>query len=274
MRQPIVAGNWKMNLGRVDEALAFVRRVRYRLNEIEGVERVLCPPFTVLAAVAEILRPTRIGLGAQTMHWQDQGAYTGEISPAMLAGLCQYVILGHSERRTGRVAIPDQDIEASVESDAAVNRKIHAALAHGLVPIVCVGENLAQNETGQTHEFVGGQVRAALAGLTAKQAERCVIAYEPIWAIGTEKAATPADANRIIGLTIRGVIAEMFGEAAAQAVRVQYGGSVNAENIAAFMAMPEVDGALVGGASLKPGFVELVRRAASAQDTCMQHSSR
>jgi triosephosphate isomerase len=198
------------------------------------------------------------------MHWQDQGAYTGEISPAMLAGLCQYVILGHSERRTGRVAVPDQDIEASVESDAAVNRKIHAALAHGLVPIVCVGENLAQNEAGQTHEFVGGQVRAALAGLTAKQAERCVIAYEPIWAIGTEKAATPADANRVIGLTIRGVIAEMFGEAAAQAVRVQYGGSVNADNIAAFMAMPEVDGALVGGASLKPGFVELVRRAASA----------
>jgi triosephosphate isomerase len=274
MRQPIVAGNWKMNLGRVDEALAFVRRVRYRLNEIEGVERVLCPPFTVLAAVAEILRPTRIGLGAQTMHWQDQGAYTGEISPAMLAGLCQYVILGHSERRTGRVAIPDQDIEVSVESDAAVNRKIHAALAHGLVPIVCVGENLAQNEAGQTHEFVGGQVRAALAGLTAKQAERCVIAYEPIWAIGTEKAATPADANRVIGLTIRGVIAETFGEAAAQAVRVQYGGSVNADNIAAFLAMPEVDGALVGGASLKPGFVELVRRAASAQDPCMQHGPR
>ena len=274
MRQPIVAGNWKMNLGRVDEALAFVRQVRYRLNAIEGVERVLCPPFTVLAAVAEILRPTRIGLGAQAMHWQDQGAYTGEISPAMLAGLCQYVILGHSERRTGRVAVPDQDIEASVESDAAVNRKIHAALAHGLVPIVCVGENLAQNEAGQTHEFVGGQVRAALASLTAKQAERCVIAYEPIWAIGTGKAATPADVNRVIGLTIRGVMADMFGEAAAQAVRVQYGGSVNADNIAAFMAMPEVDGALVGGASLKPGFVELVRQAASAQDLCRQHDPR
>jgi triosephosphate isomerase len=274
MRQPIVAGNWKMNLGRVDEALAFVRQVRYRLNAIEGVERVLCPPFTVLAAVAEILRPTRIGLGAQTMHWQDQGAYTGEISPAMLAGLCQYVILGHSERRTGRVAVPDQDIEASVESDAAVNRKIHAALAHGLVPIVCVGENLAQNEAGQTHDFVGGQVRAALAGLTAKQAERCVIAYEPIWAIGTGKAATPADVNRVIGLTIRGVMADMFGEAAAQAVRVQYGGSVNAENIAAFMAMPEVDGALVGGASLKPDFVKLVRQVASAQDLCRQHDPR
>jgi len=253
MRRPIIAGNWKMHLGRVDDALAFVRLIRYPLNGIEGVDRVLCPPFTVLATVAEVLRPTRIGLGAQTMHWQDQGAHTGEISPTMLAGLCQYVILGHSERRA-----------ANNESDNSVNRKVHAALAHDLTPIVCVGENLAQNEAGQTHEFVGGQVRAALAGLTAEQAARCVIAYEPLWAIGTGKAATPADANRVIGLTIRGAIAEMIGEATAQAVRVQYGGSINVENIAAFMTMPEVDGALVGGASLKPDFVELVRRAASA----------
>jgi triosephosphate isomerase len=260
MRHPIIAGNWKMNFGRVDQALAFVRRIRHGLNEIEGVERVLCPPFTVLAAVAEVLRPTRIGLGAQTMHWEARGAYTGEVSPAMLAGLCQYVILGHSERRSGRVAFPGQDAEVSVENDAAVNCKVRAALAHGLTPIICVGENKA----GQTHAFVGGQVRAALADLTAEQAERCIIAYEPIWAIGTGKAATPADANRIIGLTIRGAVAEMFGEAAAQALRVQYGGSVNVENIAAFMAMPEVDGALVGGASLKPDFVELVRRAMSA----------
>ena len=280
MCRPIIAGNWKMHLGHIGEALAFVRRIRHRLNEIERVERVLCPPFTVLAAVAEVLRSSHIGLGAQTMHWEDQGAYTGEISPAMLAGLCQYVILGHSERRTGRVAFPspsplpsrgealDRGTEVadnkhpSVESDAAVNRKVHAALAHDLTPIVCVGENLAQNEAGQTHEFVGGQVRAALAGLAVRQAERCVIAYEPLWAIGTGKAATPAETNRVIGLTIRGAIAEMFGEATARAVRVQYGGSVNVENIAAFMAMPEVDGALVGGASLRPDFVELVRRAA------------
>jgi triosephosphate isomerase len=263
MRYPFIAGNWKMNLGQVDEALAFVRHIRYRLNAIEGVERVLCPPFTVLAAVAKVLRPTRIGLGAQTMHWQDEGAYTGEISPAMLAGVCQYVILGHSERRTGRVAVLESEAEVSVESDATVNRKVHAALAHELVPIICVGENLVQNEADQTHEFVGRQVRAALAGLTATQVKRCVMAYEPLWAIGTGKAATPADANRVIGLTIRGAIAEVFGEAAAQAVRVQYGGSVNVGNIAAFMAMPEVDGALVGGASLKPDFVELVRRAAN-----------
>jgi len=263
MRYPIIAGNWKMNLGHVDQALAFVRRIRYPLNAIEGVERVLCPPFTALAAVAEILRPTHIRLGAQTMHWEDHGAYTGEVSPAMLAGLCQYVIIGHSERRTGRVAFPDPDAAVSVEGDAAVNRKVHAALAHDLTPIVCVGENLAQNEAGQTHAFVGGQVRAALAGLTCEQARRCVIAYEPLWAIGTGRAATPADANRVIGLTVRGAIAEVFGESTAQAVRVQYGGSVNVDNIAAFMAMPEVDGALVGGASLKPDFVELVRRATS-----------
>jgi triosephosphate isomerase len=251
MRRPIIAGNWKMHLGRVDEALAFVRRIRYPLNGIEGVDKVLCPPFTVLATVAEVIRPTRIGLGAQTMHWEDRGAHTGEISPTMLAELCQYVILGHSERRA-----------ANNESDNFVNRKVHAALAHGLTPIVCVGENLAQNETGQTHEFVGAQVQAALTGLTAEQAAQCVIAYEPLWAIGTGKAATPVDANRVIGLTIRGRIAEMFGETTAQAVRVQYGGSVNVDNIAAFMTMPEVDGALVGGASLKPDFVELVRRTA------------
>jgi triosephosphate isomerase len=263
-RRPIIAGNWKMHIGRVEEALTFVRRIRYPLNQIEGVDRVLCPPFTVLASVAEILHPTGIGLGAQTMHWEDQGAYTGEISPSMLAGLCQYVILGHSERRTGRVAIPDPDADSSAESDAAVNRKVRAALAHDLTPIICVGENLAQNEAGQTHAFVGGQVKAALTGLITDQAKRCVIAYEPLWAIGTGRAATPADANRVIGLTIRGTIAEMFGEAAAQAVRVQYGGSVNAGNITAFMTMPEVDGALVGGASLRSDFVELVRRAAMA----------
>ncbi|MDY6876595.1 MAG: triose-phosphate isomerase [Chloroflexota bacterium] len=253
-RRPIIAGNWKMHLGQVDLALAFVRRIRYQLNGVEDVDRVLCPPFTVLVAVAEILCPTHIGLGAQTMHWENRGAHTGEISPAMLAGLCQYVILGHSERRA-----------ANNESDDTVNRKVHAALAHGLTPIICVGENLAQNEAGQTHKFVGGQVQAALAGLTAEQAEQCVIAYEPLWAIGSGKAATPADANRVIGLTIRGIIAEIFGEATAQAVRVQYGGSVNVENIAAFITMPEVDGALVGGASLEPDFVELVRLAALAR---------
>ena len=253
-RRPIVAGNWKMNLGRVDEALAFVRRIRLGLNEVEGIDRVLCPPFTVLASLAEVLRPTHIALGAQTMHWDERGAHTGEISPSMLAGLCQYVILGHSERRA-----------ANDETDASINRKVHAALAHGLTPIICVGEDLAQKEAGETHAFVSGQAQAALGNLTPEQARQCVIAYEPIWAIGTGKAATPVDANRVIGLTIRGAIAESFGEVVAQAVRVQYGGSVNVENIGAFVAMPEVDGALVGGASLKPDFVELVRLAASTR---------
>jgi len=252
MRQPIIAGNWKMHLGCVDEALAFVRRIRHPLNEIEGIERVLCPPFTVLAAVAEVLLPTSISLGAQTMHWEERGAHTGEISPSMLEGLCKYVILGHSERRA---------TESMAESDTAINRKVHSALSYGINPIICVGENLQQNEADETHAFVGKQVRAALEGLTDEQAKKCVIAYEPLWAIGTGKAATPADVNRTIGLTLRGAIAELLGEEVAQAMRIQYGGSVNVENIANFMAMPEVDGALVGGASLKPDFVELVRRA-------------
>jgi triosephosphate isomerase len=264
MRFPIVAGNWKMNLGRVDDALAFVRRIRYPLNQIEGVEPVLCPPFTVLGPLAEALRPTHIALAAQTMHWEDRGAFTGEISPSMLADVCQYVILGHSERRSGRVASPDPDSIGVLESDHAINRKVHSALRHNLKPIVCVGEDLARHEARQTEEFVGNQVRAALAGLTAAQAQMCVIAYEPIWAIGTGRAAAPAYVNRVIGITIRGVIAELFGEETAQAVRGQYGGSVTVENIASYMAMPEVDGALVGGASLTPDFVELVRRAANA----------
>jgi triosephosphate isomerase len=261
-----------MHLGRVDEALAFVRQIRYQLNTIDGVDKVLCPPFTVLGAVADAIRPTHIGLGAQTMHWKDQGAYTGEISPAMLAQVCQYVILGHSERRTGRVVLPDpvdgadqaDGTETHFEGDIAVNHKIHAALKHDLTPIICVGENLAQNEAGDTHEYVGAQVRAALSDLTPGQAGACIFAYEPLWAIGTGKAATPADANRVIGITIRGAIGDLFGETTARQVRVQYGGSVNVDNITAFMKMPEVDGALVGGASLKPAFVQLVQRAASA----------
>jgi triosephosphate isomerase len=206
------------------------------------------------------------------MHWADQGAYTGEISPAMLAQVCQYVILGHSERRTGRVAHPEgsdgadrvNGAKTHFEGDIAVNHKVHAALEHCLTPIICVGEDLAQNEAGHTTEYVGAQVRAALSGLTHRQAETCIIAYEPLWAIGTGKAATPADANRVIGVTIRGSISDVFGETTARQVRVQYGGSVNVQNIAAFMKMPEVDGALVGGASLRPDFVQLVQRAASA----------
>ena len=263
MRVPIVAGNWKMNLGRVDDALAFVRRIRYPLNQIKGIESVLCPPFTVLSSLAEALRPTHIALAAQTMHWEDRGAFTGEISPAMLAGLCRYVILGHSERRSGRVVSLDPSSTEVFEGDQVINRKVHAALQHGLRPIICVGEDLAKHEAGQTEEYVGAQVGAALAGLSAAEVQRCVIAYEPVWAIGTGRAAAPAYVNRVIGITIRGVIADMFGEEAAQAVRCQYGGSVAVDNIVLYMSMPEIDGALVGGASLTVGFVELVRRAAT-----------
>jgi triosephosphate isomerase len=252
MRKPIIAGNWKMNLGRVEEALEFVRQIRSPLYEIENVDRVICPPFTVLAALAEVIQANKIGLGAQNIHWEESGAHTGDISGMMIVGLCQYVIIGHSERR---------EIGGTGESDEAIHKKVRAALGHGLTPIICVGENLAQKEAGETQAFVGGQVRAALTGLDQGQISRCVLAYEPIWAIGTGQAATAVEANRIIGITIRGAIAETFGESAAQQVRVQYGGSVNTGNIAEYMSMPEIDGALVGGASLKPEFVELIRQA-------------
>jgi triosephosphate isomerase len=242
-----------MNLGRPEEALAFFRKIRPGLNDITGVDLVICPPSTVLYQLAELLGPTRIALGAQNSHWEDQGAETGEISPPMLADICQYVILGHSERRaTG----------SNQERDDAINKKLRAALAHGLKPILCLGENLEQNRAGETDAFVSGQVRAAFRDVGAGQATSCVVAYEPIWAIGSGEAATPADANRVIGLSIRGALAEIYDEEVAQQVRVQYGGSVTPENISEFMVMPEVDGALVGGASLKPEFVDLARRVA------------
>jgi triosephosphate isomerase len=186
------------------------------------------------------------------MHWEEAGAHTGEVSPPMLAGICDHVILGHSERRASG------DL---TEDDTAVNRKLLAAVAHALVPILCVGESLELREAGETHDYVGRQVATALDGLTESQAAGCVIAYEPIWAIGSGHPATPADANRTIGLSIRGSIAEHFGEAVAREIRVLYGGSVTADNIADFMAMPSIDGALVGGASLNESFVDLVRGA-------------
>ncbi len=250
MRRPILAGNWKMNMT-IAEATGFVRSIRRGLNDVKTVDRVLCPPFTALAAVKELLTATEIGLGAQNMHWEEKGAYTGEIAPAMLKELCQYVILGHSERRA-----------LFGETDEGVNRKIKAALTHGLQPIVCVGESEAEYDAGRTEQVVSGQVRGGLEGLSTEQVSGLVIAYEPVWAIGTGKAATPAGAGAVIGLTIRGTIAAIYGEATAQAVRVQYGGSVKPSNVAEFMAHPDIDGALVGGASLTPDFVELVRIAA------------
>ena len=249
MRKPIIAGNWKMHKT-LEDAVQLVEEMRERLDAIQGVDVVLAPPFLCLSSVAELLRSTSLGLGAQNMHWEDQGAFTGEVSPLMIKNMCQYVIIGHSERR-----------QYFGETDDTVGRRVKAALEHGLTPIMCVGENLTQNEAGETEGFVSSQIRNGLAGIDPEQVQGMVIAYEPIWAIGTGKAATGAVANWTIGMVIRGAIAEMYGEDTAQAVRVQYGGSVKPGNIAEFMIQPEIDGALVGGASLKADdFVEIVRR--------------
>ncbi len=249
MRTPIIAGNWKMNMTAA-QAVEFVREIRRGLNNVQGVDAVICPPAIAIPGVFDALSATKIGVGAQNMHYEEKGAFTGELAPNMITPFCKYVILGHSERRA-----------YFGETDEGVNKKIKAALAHGLTPMVCVGESLEQNEAGETQSFVGGQVKAAFAGLTAEQAAQCVIAYEPIWAIGTGKSASAALAGSIIGLTVRGSIADMFGEATAQKVRIQYGGSVNEDNIAEYMSHPDIDGALVGGAALKPSFVQLVERA-------------
>jgi triosephosphate isomerase len=238
-RQPVVAGNWKMNTT-LAEAEALAETVDRPLSGLGGIETVLCPPFISLAAVIQAVSGFNVAVGAQNCHFEPRGAFTGEISPAMLADLgCRYVILGHSERRT-----------LFGETDATVQRKVQAALAAGLIPIVCVGENLEQNESGQTEEVVGGQVRAALDGLAGSQVAGLVLAYEPIWAIGTGRPATPEQANVTAG-AIRRAVGELAGEDAAGALRIQYGGSVTRENASALFSQPEIDGALVGGASLK-----------------------
>jgi triosephosphate isomerase len=250
MRVPIVAGNWKMNTT-LDQALKLIEDLIDPLDDLDGVDRIVCPPFTWLALIYEYLEGTSIQMGAQTMHWEEQGAYTGEVSPVMVAEFCTAVILGHSERR-----------QYYAETDETVNKKVHAALAHDLLPIICVGENLGQREAGDALPHIGRQVHAALAGVAADQMSDVVIAYEPIWAIGTGRAATPADANDAIG-HIRSEVRGLYGDAVADALRIQYGGSVNAGNIADLMAMPEIDGALVGGASLKAAdFVRIAEVAA------------
>jgi len=255
MRIPIIAGNWKMNKT-VAETLELVRDIRQSLGEApENVEVVLCPPFPGLWVAKNGLGRSKFGLGAQNMHWEPKGAFTGEVSPAMLAELVTYVIIGHSERR-----------QYFGETDETVNKKVKAALANGLKPIVCVGEVLAEFEAGKTNEVVGRQTRGALAGLTPEQMQNVVIAYEPVWAIGTGKAATGPGANAVVAQAIRGPLAEMFGNDVAQATRVQYGGSVTPANIAEFMGQPDLDGALVGGASLKAAdFSEIVRLTAQVK---------
>jgi triosephosphate isomerase len=248
-RTPCMAANWKMNKTSA-EAVDFVRRILPGLMELKGVERVLCPPATALPAVSGLLQGTGIGLGAQNMHWEAKGAFTGELSAAMVKEWCGYVILGHSERR-GLFG----------ETDEMVAKKVKAALAAGLIPIVCVGETLAENESGQTDAVVRRQMNAAFAGLPPEQAAQAVVAYEPVWAIGTGRAAHGPDANRVIAGSIRSVLAALFGASTAAGTRVLYGGSVTPENIAEFLSEPEIDGGLVGGASLKPEYVEIVRAA-------------
>jgi triosephosphate isomerase len=250
MRKPIIAGNWKMHKT-VAEAKTLAQQVVESVADIEGVDVVLCPPYTALSPLSEVLLGSEVGLGAQNMYFEEQGAFTGEVSPLMVQELCQYVILGHSERR-----------QYFGETDEGVNKKIKVALSHGLTPIVCVGENLDQNEAGETVAFVGGQIKAAFAGLSAEDAVKVIVAYEPIWAIGTGKNADPATANGIIADSIRGVLASVYSDDVAQQIRVQYGGSVKPANVVAYMAEPDIDGALVGGASLTiENFLPLVKGA-------------
>jgi len=254
MRTPFVAGNWKMNKT-VEEARSLVFEMSQGLREIKGVEKVLCPPFTSLLTAAALLQGTDIGLGAQNMHWEEKGAFTGETSPAMVAEFCKYVIIGHSERRM-----------YFGETDGTVNKKIAAARTRNLIPILCVGETLAEYEAGRTAHVVSRQVREGLKGLDADFAPKIVIAYEPVWAIGTGRASSGENANAGVRDVIRKSLGELYGPAAAQAIRVLYGGSVTASNAAEFFSQPDIDGALVGGTSLKVDeFVAITRAASNAQ---------
>ena len=253
MRTPLVAGNWKMNKT-VIEARDLVAVMKTPLNEITGVDKVLCPPFIALAATAVLVRDTDIGLGAQNMHWEEKGAFTGEIAPNMVKEYCRYVIIGHSERRT-----------YFGETDETVNKKVAAALEAGLTPIVCVGETLDQYERGQTSEVVRRQIKGGFAGIDSANAAKIVVAYEPVWAIGTGKASSGENANFVHQQVIRPVLSELFGAQGAEAIRILYGGSVTASNASEFFAYPDIDGALVGGASLKPDEFVAITKAISGR---------
>ena len=236
MRIPMIAGNWKMNTT-VGEAVELVKAMRDELDKVRSVEKVLCPPFVSLAAAKELIKGTSIKLGAQNVYFAEKGAYTGEISPLMLADLCEYVIIGHSERR-----------QYFAEGGELINKKIKSALKVNLRPIFCVGERLEQNEAGKTEEVVSEQLKSALEGIPSLNG--LVIAYEPVWAIGTGKAATGEQANKTIAF-IRRNLANLYGDKVAQGTRILYGGSVTASNIAEFLRFVDIDGGLVGGASLK-----------------------
>jgi triosephosphate isomerase len=239
MRRPFIAGNWKMNLDRAS-AVALAHGVAREAKNVDGVDLAVCPPSPYLDAVAVALAGSKVALGAQDMYHERQGAFTGEISAAMLCDLgCTYVILGHSERR-----------HILGETDAEVNKKVHAALEAGLTPIVCLGELLAEREAGQTLEVIRRQFDGSLAGLSAEQVCRIVLAYEPVWAIGTGKVATPQQAEEV-HLDLRKIMQDRYNQQVADSVRIQYGGSVKPENAGELLCQPDIDGALVGGASLK-----------------------
>jgi triosephosphate isomerase len=271
MRTPMIAGNWKMNTT-VSEALKLVREMHggilaatdvdrvvcpagiclgdleAGLEAITNVDKVICPPFVSLAPVREIIKGSSIRLGAQNLYFEAKGAYTGEISPLMLAGLCEFVILGHSERR-----------QYFGETNEIVNKKVKAALSVGLRPILCVGERLEENEAGRTEEVVAEQLSQSLAGIDSL--EGLTVAYEPVWAIGTGRAATGRQANETIGF-IRRSLSRLYDKSVAGEIRILYGGSVTADNTAEFVEQPEIDGALVGGASLKADqFISITKQA-------------
>jgi triosephosphate isomerase len=249
MRKPLIVANWKMNTT-PSEAVDLVKQMLPALDAVSGVETLICPPFISLVAISELLRQSRVMLGAQNAYYEDKGAFTGEVSPLMLSGLCRYVILGHSERRS-----------LFGETSQVVNKKVKAAIKSGLKPILCIGESLIENADGRTESVVTTQLKESLDGIL--DAAGLVIAYEPVWAIGTGRAASGTQANSTIKM-IRDVLATLIGRQIADATRILYGGSINAANIAEFIEQPEIDGALVGGASLKAAeFVGIVKQAAS-----------
>ncbi len=249
-RKTIVAGNWKMNKT-LSETRAFAEELKPLLGKHKWCDVVLCVPFVNIPAAVRLFKDTRVSIGAENVHFENSGAFTGEVTAAMLKEVgVKYVIIGHSERR-----------EYYNETDFTVNKKVKAALAAGLHPIVCVGESLEQRELGVTTELITYQVKCALAGLDAAQVRKIVIAYEPLWAIGTGKTATAEQAGEVCQ-TIRAIIRKEFGARVARAVTVQYGGSMNAKNAAELLAQPDVDGGLIGGASLKaPDFIQIIEAA-------------
>jgi triosephosphate isomerase len=248
MRKPIIAGNWKMNKT-IGEARELMTALKDKVADVTDVEIIVAPPFTALSPVAEVIKGSNIRLAAQDMYWEEEGAFTGEVSPLMLKDVgCQYVIIGHSERRT-----------YFSETNETVNKKVKSAHAHSLNPIVCVGERLEERESGVTEDVVKDHVINGLADLTEEQMLNTVIAYEPVWAIGTGKTATPEQAQEVHRF-IRELLTETYSSTVAEAVRIQYGGSVKPSNVAQLMAQPDIDGGLIGGASLDAdSFTQIVK---------------